>query len=635
MRLKAVYVALIFCVTVASVTFAASPPHPRLMVDSRQLPALREKFRQPQFARFRQLLLSDAEALMNYQGLHPQPGKDIGEGYRAYKLAAQKKTRTLHVLPWAYVLTGDERYRDLFFKAVGHMQKFTFDPNRFVSEFDLTKTGAPAAVAYDLLWHEMDESQRRSYGAWLDSFLTLRSKPSYGWNNNIGAIYFSGVGIVALSRLEENPRAAKVLQDCIVKLKETYLTHSIRPHPDSGYPEGPLYRSYSLLWLLAFVDAYENTTDKSDHGLLAEKFFASSPNYVQTLLGGDGIWVPINDSQPQRYGAADSAFLGARYDNATLRWFSDYATAGLETDDEDRLRNEVGPPYTIYAFLWRDEKPVHRAKLPTLSRLPSLNIGCLRSEGVARPAWMVAARGHGPVEVGHEQRDTASFVLYAGGECFLLDPGYYHGMAEDHSLPAVDGVTPQSKYEAPLTGEEHGSMRSLTLDATPDYRPHRGEPPQGVRRNFVMASSEAVIVLDDIVAAQGAAGNVVTRWQAAVKPEVASDGRSARLVGKQGDVWMQTFGPTLSIKVEGPREFGKGWVYRDWAKSGRVQWYTLTGSYSAIEAEPLITVFTRGDRGNAKPRVAIDRAEGNLQVKLPSGKTVTFKQSGAGWQWKP
>jgi hypothetical protein len=41
---------------------------------------------------------------MNYQGLHPQPGKGIGEGYRAYKLAAQKKTRTLHVLPWDFLL---------------------------------------------------------------------------------------------------------------------------------------------------------------------------------------------------------------------------------------------------------------------------------------------------------------------------------------------------------------------------------------------------------------------------------------------------------------------------------------------------------------------------------------------------
>ena len=207
-------------------------------------------------------------------------------------------------------------------------------------------------------------------------------------------------------------------------------------------------------------------------------------------------------------------------------------------------------------------------------------------------------------------------------------------MAEDHSLPTVDGVTPQSKYESPVTGEEHNEMRSLTLDATPDYRPSRGQPPERVRRNFVMAGSEAVIVLDDIVVTEGAVGNVVTRWQSAVKPQVASDGRSARFVGKHGDVWVQTFGPTLLIKAKGPREFGKGWVYRDWAKTGRVQWYTLTGSYAAVEAEPLITVFTRGDRGSERPIVAVSRVAGNLQVKLPSGKTVTFMHSDAGWQWQ-
>jgi len=91
MRVITAFVLLAATANASSVASAASPPHPRLMVDSQQLAALREKFKQPRFVRFRQLLLADAEALMNYQGLHPQPGKDIGEGYRAYKLAAQER----------------------------------------------------------------------------------------------------------------------------------------------------------------------------------------------------------------------------------------------------------------------------------------------------------------------------------------------------------------------------------------------------------------------------------------------------------------------------------------------------------------------------------------------------------------
>ena len=82
--------------------FAAPPQHPRLFGDSRQLASLRQKFNEPRFTRFKTLLVADAERLMTYQGLSPQPGKDIGEAYRAYKLAAQQREATLNVLPWAY-----------------------------------------------------------------------------------------------------------------------------------------------------------------------------------------------------------------------------------------------------------------------------------------------------------------------------------------------------------------------------------------------------------------------------------------------------------------------------------------------------------------------------------------------------
>ena len=35
--------------------------------------SLREKFNEPRFARFKTLLLADAERLMTYSGLSPQP----------------------------------------------------------------------------------------------------------------------------------------------------------------------------------------------------------------------------------------------------------------------------------------------------------------------------------------------------------------------------------------------------------------------------------------------------------------------------------------------------------------------------------------------------------------------------------
>ena len=613
----------------------AEPQHPRLFGDRRKIVSLREKFNEPRFARFKSLVLADAERLMTYQGLSPQPGKDIGEEYRAYKLAAQKKELTLNLLPWAYVLTDDQRYLDLFLKMLQHADKRPFEPDRFVSEFELSGTGAPAAIAYDVLWTDLNEEQRKAFGEWLDTFLQLRKKPSYGWSNNIGAIYFSGVGIVALARLDENPLARTVLAECLTNIKEQFSEQSLKPHDDSGYPEGPLYRNYALLWLLAFVDAYERVTGDTAHGLLEPEFFRNSPRYIETLLGGDGVWVTLNDCQPQLYGGPWSAYLGARNNQDLLRWFADYVMAELPDRAGEGPRREVGPPYTVFTFLWRDERRADFPGLPTLSVLPTLNTGCLRSDKALRPDLMVAVRGRGPIEHGHWQPDTGSFVLYAGGENFLLDPGYYQRESEKHCLLLIDGAGPQGKREAELSGREKGDTRSLVVDVTAEYETPGQQRPERVRRHFVMVGREAIVALDDVVPADGSRGQVTALWQTAFAPAVQSDKRSAILSGKKSRLWMGTFGPELATEVEGPHEFGKSWVYRDLAEQGLVAWHTLKGTYAAAGDRPLVTVFVPIGSHAAPPKVNVAPGDADLEVDLPSGRTIRFERVDDVWQWKP
>jgi hypothetical protein len=617
----------------ALLVFASSPAsmpgaettikHPYLLGRAEDVAHWRQKFNEPRFAEFKKTLLADAEQLMTYQGEAPQPGKDIGPSTRAYKLWAQKRRESLEVLPWCCVLTGEARYRETFLSMMRHEWKRKLDPQIFRFEFELTMIGAPAAIAYDLLWPELSEDDRRAFGAYLDQYLVWKKKASYGWSNNIGAVYHAGVGLVAQARLDENPEARTLLPRCIAAIKDPFYKASILPHDDGGYPEGPLYRNYALLWTLNFLDAYERITGDKSHGLLDPPFFRNSSRYIETLLGGDGVWVTFNDCQPQYYGAPWAAYLGARFDLPLCRWFADHC---LEHSG-DKSGQEGG----LFAFLWRDEKRAAFPGLPTLSLLPSLNIGSIRSDRGIRPGMMLAVRGCGADEHGHNQPDTGSFVLYARGENFLIDPGYYQPAPDCHSLLIVDGAFPAKKKAAPVTGTERGDLRCVTVDATADCQQPRGGPAR-LRRTFAVLADKAVVVLDDVLPGKDAPGKVSAYWQTGFAAEVQTDKRSAVIAGKQTRLRMQTLGPETSLSVNGPRDFGKSWIYRKLAEEGAVAWHTLKAEYTADADTPLVTVFVPCGEKDKTPAVTCQRDAKAIVVRLPGNRAVRFVNGQQGWE---
>jgi hypothetical protein len=606
--------------------------HPYLLGTADDVARLRQKFNEPRFAAFKKSLLAEAQKLMTYQGNPPEPGKDIGPANRAWNLQGQKMESCADVLPWAYLLTGEPSYRDMYLRVMHYKWDRRYNFNQHESEFYVTNLGAAAAFAYDWLWPELSPEERRRYGEFLDQFLQLRAKPSWSWTNNIGATYFAGTGLVALARLDENPKARPLLAECLGRIKNDFYPKSILPHPDSGYPEGPLYRTFALQWVLAYMDVYQRVTGDTRHGLLDPPFFRNSPRYIETLLGGDGVWVTFNDCQPQLYGGAWSAYLGAHYNQPLLRWFADYVLSQSDRPGTEIVRHEEGPPYTVFAFLWRDDKEAEFPGLPTLSILPSLNNGCLRSDRTVRPGLMIAVRGRGADEHGHNQSDTGSFVLYSRGENFLIDPGYYQPAAESHSLLLVDGLAPTSGKTAPLEGLEENDVRCLAVDATAAYAGRPGNMPQRVRRLFTLVGQQAAIIVDDVVPGKDAPGNVTTLWQAAFKPEMLPNQRGAIIEGKQGRLWLGTFGPDLSLTVEGPKDFGRSWVYNDMASRGVVAWHTLKATYTAAAYKPLVTVLVPLDPKQPAPKPAVSFRGQELTVNL--GRTIHFYNNGNGWIWK-
>lgn len=618
---------------------AGASGRPCLFLRAGELASLRAKFNSPEFAAHKAIVLAEAAQLMSYNGESPD-AKELDFKHRAYKLGGQKKQPVMNILPWAWALTGDASYKEMFLAVMQYdfdrlaKGELLFDAKKFGSEFTMVQFAVHGAAAYDLLYPELTPEQRVGFEKYLDQSLDLyrnRVKASYGWSNNIGGIYFASSAIVAMARLDGNPQARPILDECLAKMKEVFYKGSILPHDDGGYVEGPLYRNFALLWTLAFVDVYERVTGKTDHGLLEPPFFRNSQRYLEAMMGGNGMWITFNDSQPQWYGAPSCAWLGARYDQPLMRWMADYLVGKYNAEPVATRSRGLQPTYWVMTFLWRDLKPAPKEfpGLPTLAILPSLNTGTIRSEGTLRPGLLVGVRGRGEREDGHNQADAGSFVLYARGENFLIDPGYFQGEATWHSLPIVDGAAPEAKTKgtAPLSGAEKGDLRTLVVDSAATYGAEKGKAgPTRVRRSFAMAGDRAVVIADDIPT-----GEVVSQLQFGFKAELQPDGRSVLVTGKQGRLLVQAFGPEVKLEVEGPLDFGKSWIYKRMADEGQVAWHRLKATYRATAENPLVWVFQPLPLSGPATPATSTRSGNAVEVVLPGGERLDFQSATGAW----
>lgn len=606
-----------------------STQHPRLLFTEADLPALRQRFDEPANSEVKKRTLERAAALLTYSGNGKYESTPENFDKMSYKIWADKGMGFVTTFSWAYVLTGDKLYTDALWSVLKHECKVRgqLKQNDFRFEFVAKSNGVNAALAYDVAWAALDDEKRATLATYLDQYLIFKDKPSFGWKNNIGLGYFSAVGLIALARLDENPKAREVLAECIKRLKEISYPASIVPHPDGAYPEGALYADYMFLYLLPFIQRYEEITGDKNHGLWEPAFFRNTHRMVETLTGGDGLWAPIYDSQPQPYGAAWLAGLGQRTNNDVLRWAAEHYYR--ETIAETDPAKEVGRSLIAYVLNRAWKKEVQFPGLPTLALLPSINTGTLRSDKAIKPGLMITVRGYGEKEVSMrgQHLDVGSFLLYARGENFLIDPGYNQPEPVNHSMPQINGLDVQVRANAPLMGDEKGNLRMLTIDPTLAYK-KPNTPVTAFRRTWVMAGDEAVILLDDV--RETAA--VVSRFQAGFAAEIQPDHRSAIIHGKSNRLWMGAFGPESQMTMSGPLDFGKSWVYKQWADEGKVAWHRLEAAYQHDPEKPMIWVFVPMKGTAAAPDVSVRHDRDRVAIKVPGQSEVIFNKVEGVWQ---
>ncbi len=528
---------------------------------------------------------------------------------------------------WAYLLTGRKKYR----KTCMDWVKSEWGRRDFSGEWIGFRINR-MAQAYDALYSELSEKARKKMKKYLvralDAHLGKMTSWGYRMASNTIPTQCGATGMAALALLWESPKAGRALKATRKKLS-VYASRCLSP--DGGYIEGTLYWSFGVSYYLGFAHAFHNTT--GDAGLLRHPRLKRQFRFAETLLGGDGQFMPFNDTQPWLNAWPVCADLGRRTENELLLWLADYMAAVLAGERNPEHVNvnmaHSYPPWVWVMMTQSDPGPTRRAGrefpgVPTLSVLKKMEWGVMRSSGKFIPNMVVGVKGSGGRLTHHAQNDLGSFVLYAGGEMLLLDPGYYQGNARCHTLPLINGKGPRRSGSHIVTARENDDWRVIVLDSTEAY----GDLARRVRRILVMYRDRALVVLDDIVPTDNKP--ITAQFQVAHKPDMQTGKRCAVIKGRKETLLLSTFGPSLRLQAK-KRKFGKSWGFQKAAENGALSWYSLTGRYEARSDTPLVSAMVPVAHENNTPSPTLRRLNSCIEVRVMEDVYVRFHLTEKGW----
>jgi len=613
--------------------------HPSVFFTPKTLAGLRKKFNHPAMANYRTLILRKATPPAVDKVLQGStPGWSSG----------------LTALTWAYVLTGDEAYLPRLLAVIDRMTSATDGlkqkQNKWpglrrqllnIDEFNGHNLES-LATAYDCIYDKLDAKRRarilRLLNRGLDYYLGrikagdwwYRSNPS----NTIGV--GNGLnGVVALVLRDYRPDDSKKAIDTAVKtIKDKYVGVA----EDGGCVEGNMYWNYGMSYPIWFGYALKQVTG-DDRGLLTSPQMRNAGNYLKLMYAGDGKFLCFNDTQPWLNGLLICAHSGSANDLPFLRKAADHMAEKFV--NTDAFGEQVRGQFAVSAFLGRDLKPAPEKfpDLPTLHIVSSIQEGVLRSDAGLVPSLVTGVKGKGKQSTHHANEDQGSVAVYARGENFLLDPGYFEPAATDHTLPLLGQYVRRKsndpRAEAMLSDQwESGELRGMTVDSSGAYIPIRAakdKPASGsVRRIIVQAADKAVIWLDDISVPQ-AHRSVTTQYQCGFGVKLSADGTRCRIIGADSDMEILVDGPKTKLTCQGRRKFSQEWwVY---GKTD-VKWHPVRGKYDSDPARPMVTVCTPLAKDAPSPKIRVTRGDNSISVDIGQKEPIVFERVNNRWRAK-
>lgn len=645
--------------------------HPYLLIQPDDVAKLRKRFEAPHMQHYRTVLLRNAERSADPAAMTPKAMMNPGYGEHIWATV------------WAYLLTQDPKYKEAAirwirgtvgpndilraqdptasdaqraaWKAAGGGRTSAdpdpFSPGILIQNLDMhqfhIQRGAAVAMAYDILFEELDPALRGRMLEYMDRHIDLAERliraDDWWYANNPSNTVTVANGSVALMALSH-----KTIRDDIpelAKLTSEVVKEQFRSlEEDGGSAEGTLYWNYGVGAQILHGLALQNTLG-DDYGLLDDPRLERGIRFAETAIAGDGNMFVFNNSQPWLNGTVPAAFNASRYNQPLMRWLVD--TIMERYAAEPTVVTEViRPTYSVPAFLFRGDEPPEKnmPPLPTLAHLDRMQWGVMRSSPDAfKKGVVVGVKGMGGQATHHAQQDQGHYVLHAHGREFFLDAGYDKTSAIQHAIPLptldekdfekfdLKGV-PQfnNLADAPIINVwEQGDLRTMTVDSTAAYSAKSDATQrraEKVHRVFALAGEEAFVILDDVIPAKPDMP-VYAQFQTARKPEIVDQRLRVERDGAQ--VTAHVFGPKLESPTVTPLDITKmGWIY----KNMDVDWHRVTAKYTAKPDQPMVTVFLPSPNLEDKGEPKVTYAPDKITVTLPSGRNLVFLRQDDSWQ---
>ena len=492
-------------------------------------------------------------------------------------------------------------------------------------EFDALTWGAVALI-YDSLFDSLGPADRDEMRAYLEFTLECYRKSDADWffrtienPSNTVAISNAGGGLVALALFDTHRHAPMLARRARTRLRD-FATVTIRP--DGGYIEGALYWNFAMSEYAKFIHAWRQSSAAPQRSDIAPAI-ARMPQYADAVLGGDGRVLTFNDAQPEFTGMPVIAFLGNEFNLPHLTQFVDHNIA------EQRANQPA------LAFLLRSTAAFNaeHPQLPLRTVLPETALATLRSSTAPREGGVLSIFGATSQMSHHKQFDQGSLIYSFNGENLLIDPGYFQSKANCHSIPLIDGKGPQAGIPTKfLQSATDGSTHYLSLDLSAAYQSAPEDlPPASVVRNILFHNGEFVVVDAISRVNQDDIFQLEQQLQTSVAPTEAglqSAGGVSFGLGSDDRVVVRFEGQDWKSQTEGPRQFGKSWIFNRLQEQGEISWYSTRLKAQRNGRRPAVwSLSTSGQP------IELSCGSDRIRGSFSDGKPFLMTRRPDGWTW--